>query len=116
MSPNEMRDGASMSTIPYHSENDRSLEFVAIQNNERTYTNSRKSMTTGEATAPINHNPSNPTFTKNTWKIHNIQFVNYFDQDSVISDDVAKNIKEGIDDINSGRTYTSDQVKEMLGL
>ena len=106
-----------MSTMPYHSENDRSFEFVAIQNNERAYTDSRKSMTTGEATAPINYNPPNSTFTKNTWKtMHNIQFANYFDQDSVISGDVAKNIKEGIDDINSGRTYTSDQVKEMLGL
>lgn len=32
------------------------------------------------------------------------------------SDEVIKNIKEGIADIKAGRVYTSDQVKRKLGL
>ena len=38
------------------------------------------------------------------------------DQDDIISGEVAKNIEEGIADINSGRTHTSDQVKKTLGI
>ena len=112
-----MQDRSSQGTIPYNSENDRGgLEFVAVQSGEYAYTNSRKSVTDGKISAPLNQNPFNPTFTKNTWKtIPDVQFANY-DQDSIISDVVAKNIEEGMADINSGRTYTTDQVKKMLGL
>ena len=37
-------------------------------------------------------------------------------QDDVLSDEVIKNIEEGVADIKSGRVYTSDQVKKKLGL
>ncbi|NHI04324.1 hypothetical protein DYY67_1182 [Candidatus Nitrosotalea sp. TS] len=37
-------------------------------------------------------------------------------QDDVLSDEVIKNIEEGIADIKAGRVYTSDQVKRKLGL
>ena len=112
-----MQDRPSQGTISYNFENYRGgLEFVAIQSGEYAYTNSRKSVTDGKISAPLNHNPFNPTFTKNTWKtIPHAQFANY-DQDSIISDVVAKNIEAGMADINSGRTYTTDQVRKMLGL
>ncbi|WP_157928333.1 hypothetical protein [Candidatus Nitrosotalea okcheonensis] len=34
----------------------------------------------------------------------------------VLSDEVIRNIEEGIADIKAGRVYTSDQVKRKLGL
>jgi len=37
-------------------------------------------------------------------------------EDDVLSDEVIRNIEEGIADIKAGRTYTSDQVKRKLGL
>ncbi|MDE2590546.1 MAG: hypothetical protein KGL95_12885 [Patescibacteria group bacterium] len=37
-------------------------------------------------------------------------------QDDVLSDEVIKNIEEGVADIKAGRVYTSDQVKRKLGL
>ena len=48
--------------------------------------------------------------------ILNDKFANCPDQDDRISDEVAKNIEDGIADINSGCPYTSDQVKKMPGL
>jgi len=37
-------------------------------------------------------------------------------KDDVLSDEVIKNIDEGVADIKAGRVYTSDQVKRKLGL
>ncbi|MEX0855829.1 MAG: hypothetical protein WD018_08725 [Nitrosopumilaceae archaeon] len=37
-------------------------------------------------------------------------------QEDLLSDEVIKNIEEGIADIKAGRVYTSDQVKKKLGL
>jgi predicted transcriptional regulator len=37
-------------------------------------------------------------------------------QDNVLSDEVIKNIEEGVADIKAGRVYSSDQVKRKLGL
>ncbi len=37
-------------------------------------------------------------------------------QDDILSDEVIRNIEEGIADIKAGRVYTSDQVKRKLGL
>jgi len=37
-------------------------------------------------------------------------------QDDVLSDEVIRNIEEGVADIKAGRVYTSDQVKRKLGL
>lgn len=37
-------------------------------------------------------------------------------EDDVLSDEIIKNIEEGIADIKAGRVYTSDQVKKKLGL
>lgn len=37
-------------------------------------------------------------------------------QDDMLSDEVIKNIEEGIADIKAGRVYTSGQVKRKLGL
>jgi predicted transcriptional regulator len=37
-------------------------------------------------------------------------------QDDVLSDEIIRNIEEGVADIKAGRTYTSDQVKRKLGL
>lgn len=37
-------------------------------------------------------------------------------QDDMLSDEVIKNIEEGVADIKAGRVYTSDQVKRKLGL
>ena len=37
-------------------------------------------------------------------------------QDDMLSDEVIKNIEEGVANIKAGRVYTSDQVKRKLGL
>ena len=37
-------------------------------------------------------------------------------QDDVLSDEVIRNIEEGVADIKAGRVYTSDQVRRKLGL
>jgi len=37
-------------------------------------------------------------------------------EDDVLSDEVIRNIEEGVADIKAGRVYTSDQVKRKLGL
>ena len=37
-------------------------------------------------------------------------------EDDVLSEEVIKNIEEGIADIKAGRVYTSDQVKKKLGI
>jgi len=37
-------------------------------------------------------------------------------EDDVLSEEVIKNIEEGIVDIKAGRVYTSEQVKKKLGL
>ncbi len=37
-------------------------------------------------------------------------------KDDILSDEVIKNIEEGVADIKAGRVYTSDQVKRKLGL
>lgn len=37
-------------------------------------------------------------------------------QDDMLSDEVIKNIEEGVADIKAGRAYTSGQVKKKLGL
>lgn len=37
-------------------------------------------------------------------------------KDDVLSDEVIRNIEEGVADIKAGRVYTSDQVKRKLGL
>ena len=118
MSTNEMLDRASRDSMSYPSKNDpRSHEFVAIQNSAYVYTNSRESTANGKASAPINLNPFSVTFTESALEtILSGKFANYPGQDDIISDEVVKNIEEGIADINSGRTYTSDQVKKMLGL
>jgi predicted transcriptional regulator len=36
--------------------------------------------------------------------------------DDILSDEVIRNIEEGVADIKTGRVYTSDQVKKRLGL
>jgi len=37
-------------------------------------------------------------------------------EDDILSDEVIKNIEEGIEDIKKGRVYTSKQLKKKLGL
>lgn len=37
-------------------------------------------------------------------------------EDDLLSDEVIKNIEEGVADIKAGRIYTSSQVKKKLGL
>ncbi|KRT61329.1 MAG: hypothetical protein XU09_C0006G0252 [Thaumarchaeota archaeon CSP1-1] len=37
-------------------------------------------------------------------------------EDEVLSEEIIKNIEEGIADIKAGRVYTSDQVKKKLGI
>jgi predicted transcriptional regulator len=37
-------------------------------------------------------------------------------EDHVLSEEVIKNIEEGVADIKAGRVYTSEQVKKKLGL
>ena len=37
-------------------------------------------------------------------------------EDDILSDEVIRNIEEGLADIKAGRVYTSDQVKRKLGL
>ena len=37
-------------------------------------------------------------------------------EDDILSDEVIRNIEEGVADIKAGRVYTSDQVKRKLGL
>ena len=37
-------------------------------------------------------------------------------EDDVLSDEVIRNIEEGVADIKAGRVYTSAQVKRKLGL
>ncbi|HEV2193807.1 MAG TPA: hypothetical protein VGR54_09345 [Nitrosopumilaceae archaeon] len=37
-------------------------------------------------------------------------------KDDILSDEVIRNIEEGVADIKAGRVYTSDQVKRKLGL
>ncbi len=37
-------------------------------------------------------------------------------QDDVLSEEIIKNIEEGVADIKAGRVYTSEQVKKRLGL
>jgi predicted transcriptional regulator len=37
-------------------------------------------------------------------------------EDDVLSEEVIKNIEEGVADIKAGRVYTSEQVKKKLGL
>ena len=37
-------------------------------------------------------------------------------EDNILSDEVIRNIEEGLADIKAGRVYTSDQVKRKLGL
>ena len=37
-------------------------------------------------------------------------------EDDVLSEEVIKNIEEGVADIKAGRVYTSQQVKKKLGL
>ena len=37
-------------------------------------------------------------------------------EDDTLSNEVIKNIEEGVADIKAGRVYTSDQVKRKLGL
>ena len=114
----ETQDHTGRNSIPYHVRNGiRDMEFVASHNIECTYTNSRVSLASGEVNAPKRLNLLNATFAEHIWPTKpNVIFANDFDQDDTISDEVAKNIEEGVADINSGRTYTSEQVKKMLGL
>lgn len=118
MSTNGMQNNTSMGIMPHYSENDtRSIELVAAHNSEYKYTNNGKTLAIVEANAPKNFKPLDTTFTKTIQPINlNIEFANYLVQDDIISDKVAKNIEEGIADINAGRTYTTDQVRKMLGL
>jgi predicted transcriptional regulator len=37
-------------------------------------------------------------------------------EDDVLSEEIIKNIEEGVADIKAGRVYTSEQVKKKLGL
>lgn len=37
-------------------------------------------------------------------------------QDEILSEETIKNIEEGIADIKAGRVYTSEQVRQKLGL
>ena len=113
-----MHDSTSLGTVPNYSENDAmSIELVAAHNTEYKYTNSEKTLAIVEANAPKSFRPLNTTFTKIIQPINlNIEFANYLDQDDIINEKVAKNIEEGIADINAGRTYTSDQIRKMLGL
>lgn len=37
-------------------------------------------------------------------------------EDDVLSEEVIRNIEEGVADIKAGRVYTSEQVKKKLGL
>ena len=66
-------------------------------------------MTVGEDDASKRLKPLGITFAYITWLAKpNAKLANDFNQDDMISDDVAKNIEEGVADINSGRTYTSE--------
>ena len=118
MSTNRMQDSTSLGIMPHYSENGtQGLELVAAHNSEYKYTNSGKVLAIIKANTPKNFKPLNTTFTKIIRPTNlNIEFANYLDQDDIISDKVAKNIEEGVADINAGHTYTSDQVRKMLGL
>jgi len=44
------------------------------------------------------------------------RLLKFTQEDNVLSDEVIKNIEEGVKDIKAGRVYTSEQVKKKLGL
>ena len=44
------------------------------------------------------------------------RLLRFTEQDDILSDEAVRNIEEGIADIKAGRTHTSEQVKEKLGL
>jgi len=44
------------------------------------------------------------------------RLVKNIQEDEVLSEEIIKNIEEGIADIKAGRVYTSDQVKKKLGI
>lgn len=111
MGTNGMINRTSRDSIPHPSKNNpRNHEFVAVQNSAYVYTDSRKSATIGKVSAPTNTNPFGATFTEGALEtILNGKFANCHDQDDRISDEVAKNIEDGIADINSRCPYTPDE-------
>ena len=44
------------------------------------------------------------------------RLLRFTEQDDILSDEVIRNIEEGIADIKAGRTHTSEQVKEKMRL
>lgn len=113
-----IQDNADRDNAPHLLGNELMIGFesVAIQNSKYAYTDSKKPAADTMVSAPLLPTVFSDTFTKNISSIKlNDGSANY-SEDDIISAAVAKNIEEGVADINAGRTYTSDQVKKMLGL
>ena len=53
---------------------------------------------------------------KETYEIVIARLLKFTQEDDILSDEVIKNIEEGVEDIKAGRVYTSEQVKKRLGL
>ncbi len=114
----EMEDYVDQNNAPHLLGNELMIGFepIAIQNNKYAYTDSKKLAADTMVSAPLLPTVFNDTFAKNISFIKlNDGSANY-SEDDIISARVAKNIEEGVADIDAGRTYTSDQVKKMLGL
>ena len=114
----EMQDCVDRNNTPPPLGSDlvKRFESVAIQSSEYAYNDNKKLAANAAVSAPPRLIMFNDTFTKNTLIIKLNDGSTNYSEDDIISDKVAENIKEGIADINAGRTYTSDQVRKMLGL
>ncbi|GFN40521.1 MAG: conserved hypothetical protein [Marine Group I thaumarchaeote] len=53
---------------------------------------------------------------KETYETVIARLLKFTQEDDILSDEVIKNIEEGVEDIKAGRVYTSEQVKKRLGL
>ena len=115
MDVGEIRDVSNKGSISYPSVKDQkeSIGFATVPNSAYRHVDGEKLAVGEEATTPVSVNPTKAIFTEKIEKSV-VEFDN--DPDSVISDEVAKDIEKGLADIKAGRTYTTDQVKEMLGL
>ena len=53
---------------------------------------------------------------RETYEAVIVRLLKITQEDDVLSEEVIKNIEEGVADIKAGRVYTSEQVKKKLGL
>ena len=53
---------------------------------------------------------------RETYEVVIARLLKNIQEDEVLSEEIIKNIEEGIADIKAGRVYTSDQVKKKLGI